>query len=184
MDDDDWLGLMGSDGEWDSLIRTLGLCGKQDDRIPAALKDKIRLPMNELVEKLRSGDAIPASAMKILAELIDPRFGIFAYQLELVEVRKKKREFERGADSIGIGLEIERIVRDEKVNVSKAIISLGDGLGIDERSMWRHWRKYKIFYPTGYLSEFEKAELEHGRKLKEAMGEALAEARRRETDKN
>ena len=184
MDNDDCLSLLGASGEWESLIRTLGAFGKQDEWVPPDLKAKIRLPMKMFVDKLRSGDPIPPSAMKILAELIDPRFGIFAYRLDLVEIRKKKREFEKGADFIGIGLEIERIVRDEKITVSNAIISLSEGLGIDERSVWRHWRRYKSFYPTGYLSEFEKAALEHQREIREAMGEALAEARRRETDKN
>jgi hypothetical protein len=83
MDDDDWLSLIRAEGEWADSIRTLGFFGKHDEGLSPALRAKIRVPMETFVDRLRSGDPMPPSAMKLLAELIDPKFGIFSYRLDL-----------------------------------------------------------------------------------------------------
>ncbi len=135
--------------ELGSLINTLAILGPDDEAAQAILQ--------RMVEILRSGEDVPASAAKLLADLIDPEGRRFPYQLRLTENRKIKRLFDKLADTIDCGLEVERRKSgdDRGVTATITIITTEKMNELPEdardvlRTIWRRWAEYKKLYPDG-----------------------------------
>ncbi len=142
---------------WDSLLLEIGLDGHNwifpPEAADIAKKNGQIAPLDEFLEKLRSGEDMPASAAAMLADIIE---GNYRYKFELVAVPKNIAATERGADAIGVGLEMERFVRDKGETISSAVILLAEYFSVDDRTIWRCWREYKSMYPNGLLEELER----------------------------
>jgi hypothetical protein len=100
-----------------------------------------------LVARLRSGQPLTGPAAKALAELIDCKEEAFGYRLSLVPVRKRVKQFDRGADAIEFGLEIQRLI-DSGLSINQAVALFSERIEVDERTMWRYWKQFKRFYPS------------------------------------
>jgi hypothetical protein len=133
---------------WHSLILTIGYFGEQKNN--AFKADWFREPLEQLSDKLRSGKGVPALIAPILAELIDQKHDLFSHQLRLVPIPKKVKEYETGALSITIGKEIEHRHLDYG-SINKAVSRVSEDAGVDERTIWRHWKRFKEMYPEGFL---------------------------------
>jgi len=144
---------------WHSAVINLGIIGL-DWVYPIAMSEDARAagiepPLEIFIKKLRSGEDMPASAVAILADIFE---GKYPYKLELVRHPKNAKQASVGADAIGIGLEIERLVRDKGHTVSSVVALLAEYLEVDDRTVWRYWKRHQEMYPDGYLEKFEENE--------------------------
>jgi hypothetical protein len=128
--------------QWFYLIRSIGAFG------PEAGGDQFgHSGMEALVARLRAGPRLTGPAAKALAELIDCKEEEFGFRLSLVPVKKRIKQFARGADAIEFGLEIQRVI-DGGSSINQAVASFSERIDVDERTMWRYWRQFKKIYPS------------------------------------
>lgn len=133
---------------WDSTVRNLGISGMKwlfpEEKIPKAKQMGLKSPLEKFIEKLRSGEDMPASAALILADIIE---GAYPYKLQLMPVKRNIARADHQSDIIGVGLELERIQRDHEMSLNHAVAHLAEYLDVDDRTVWRHWSAYKDMYP-------------------------------------
>lgn len=134
---------------WDSTVRNLGISGLKwlfpEDMLPKAKQMGLKSPLEKFIEKLRSGEDMPASAATILADIIEEAY---PYKLQLMPVQKNIRKVNSDVDCMDLGLEIERLQRDENKSLSEIMAILANCLGIDERTIKRRWCAYKKMRPV------------------------------------
>jgi hypothetical protein len=128
--------------EWLTCILSIGAFG------PKAAGDQFgHSGMEALVARLRAGQPLTGPAAKALAELIDCKEEAFGFRLSLVPVKKRIKQFARGADAIEFGLEIQRVI-DGGSSINQAVASFSERIDVDQRTMWRYWREFKKIYPS------------------------------------
>jgi hypothetical protein len=103
---------------------------------------------NLLVSRLRAGKPIPGSVARALAELVDGS-GKHRYRLSLVPVKKRIKQLEKEENSTKIALDVERIIQGGE-SASEAVVKLGEQLGLDARTIYRHRKRFEKACANGF----------------------------------